>query len=58
MPIEVSESGSAVEVTYRDGSDNSATATVVGESLSSVESRAEEIVESHSLKMIAQSDPE
>lgn len=48
--IEVTDNGGSIDVTYTDGDGDSATATVVGESLSSVKDRKEEIVSAHNLR--------
>jgi hypothetical protein len=48
--IDVTELERSVEVTYKDGDGNSASAVVIGEPLSDVEARAEEIAEAHNLK--------
>jgi hypothetical protein len=55
MAVEVTDNGDTdngdtVTVTYRDGDGNSASATVIGESATSVKNRRQEIVDAHDLE--------
>ena len=53
MASEVVDGGNSVKVIFTDSDGNSARATVVGESVESVESRIDEIIEANNLREIA-----
>jgi len=50
MTINVTETESGIKVTYQDADGNEASATVVGESLSSVQDRSDKIADIHDLE--------
>ncbi len=54
MSVEITDLGDGVRVKYEDDDGNSASALVVGESASSVQDRAQEVVDAHNLEDKAQ----
>ena len=50
MTIEITDNNNSVTVTYNGENGGSASAVVIGESISSIEGRKQEIVDAHNLK--------